>query len=147
MIRQLLAGTAAAALLTLGVGCEQAASTTTKATDKAKDVAKDATDKAKDAADKAKDAVKDGAAKATEMTKEAMEKAKATFLEPIEKMFPDVDKKIQALTGDGKTKATELLAALKKLIEDFKAAPGDKFQGLMQGITDKVAELKKAAGM
>jgi hypothetical protein len=147
MIRQLLVGTAAAALLTLGVGCEQAKSTTSSTVKKAGEGVDKAKDAVKDGADKAKDAAKDAAGKAGDMAKDAMDKAKATFLEPIEKMFPDVDKKIATLTGDGKTKATDLLASLKKLIEDFKAAPADKFKDMMSGITEKVAELKKAVGM
>jgi ABC-type transporter MlaC component len=128
MIRKLLMVASAAGLVAIGLACEQAKSTVsntaTKVADKAKETAA---------------AGKEGLAR--------MAKSKETFLKPIEEMLPKVDEKIKALTGDGKTKAADSLAAVKKLIDEFKAAPTDKFEGLMKGITEKVAELKKMVGL
>jgi uncharacterized protein YaaR (DUF327 family) len=133
MIRKLLMVASAAGLVAIGLACEQAKSTVSNTATKV--------------ADKAKETAAAGKEGLARMTDEMMAKSKETFLKPIEEMLPKVDEKIKALTGDGKTKAADSLAAVKKLIDEFKAAPTDKFEGLMKGITDKVAELKKMVGL
>lgn len=133
MIRKLLMVAGAAGFVTMGLGCEQAKSTVSNTATKV--------------VDKTKEMAAQGKENLARMTDEAMAKSKETFLKPIEELLPKIDEKIKGLTGDGKTKATDSLAAVKKLIEEFKAAPTDKFQSLMQGITDKVAELKKTVGL
>ena len=136
MIRKMLMGVGLAIALAFAVGCE-----------KAKETASTATQKTSGAMEKGKEMAKEGMEKAREMTEDAAKYAKTNFLAPIEKMFPDVEAKIKGLTGESQTKATELFTSLKKLIEDFKASPKEKFESLMEGITAKVAELKKAVGL
>jgi hypothetical protein len=154
MIRKLFFGLALAAGAGLTVGCEQAKDAGKDAKKAATDAGKTVGDKAKEGMDKAKDVVKDGADKAKEgldkagdAIKAEMEKAKTGFLKPMEDLYPKIEEKIKGLTGDTGTKASAAFAAVKKLIEDFKAAPADKYKELMGGLTSKFDELKKMVGL
>jgi gas vesicle protein len=129
MIRKMLMGAGLATVMAFAVGCE-----------KAKETASTTTQKVSGAMDKAKETAREASDDATSM-------AKSMFLAPIEKMFPDVETKIKGLTGESQTKAGDILSSLKKMIEEFKTSPKDKFESLKDGIMTKVAELKKAVGM
>jgi hypothetical protein len=65
----------------------------------------------------------------------------------MEDLYPKIEEKIKGLTGDANSKAAAAFAAVKKLIEEFKASPADKYKDLMGGITSKFDELKKMVGL
>ena len=106
--------------------------------------------KAEEAKKKAEDAKKGMDKKAEEAKKEVEKKAeegKLAFLKPITDAFPEIEKKIQALSGEKKTEATTAFEGLKRLIEEFKKASPEKWEGLKQGVTAKFNELKKMLGL
>lgn len=128
------------------VGCGGSSSSTTPApgkdplkavTDGAKDIAKDAKDTTKELVKDAKDKVEAGKAELAKLADLAT------------KEFPAIQTKINGLSGDAKTKATEAFEALKKLIEDAKTSVGDsaKWKSAWDAIVMKLADLKKQVGL
>lgn len=140
MFRKLMGLFVAVGLMT-AVGCDSASSTATKAKETAKEVAKDAKDGAKDLAKDAKDTAKG--------VLEAGKEQLAKLTELMNKELPAIETKINGLSGDSKTKASEALTALKKMIEDAKATVSDpaKWKEAWEAITAKIAELKKQIGL
>jgi hypothetical protein len=78
---------------------------------------------------------------------ELMAKGKAEFLKPIEAMVPKIEEKIKGLSGDAKATATTKLDELTALVKDFKAAAPDKWEGMKEKLTEKLAEIKKLVGL
>lgn len=145
MIRKLMFGFTLAAVAGLAIGCteakkDEAPKKVDEYANKMKDEASKRIEQGKDLANKGAE----GAAKAAEM---AAAKAKEEVIKPIEALYPKIEEKIKALTGDGATKASAAFAAVKKLVEEFKAAPADKIKELTTGLTTKVDELKKLVGL
>ena len=164
MFRKLMFGFALTAGAGLTVGCEASKDSSkepnktmasAKSTgemmkermDKGKEALKDGADKGKDAVnagvEKGKEAAKDGA----DAAKAMMDKAKTELVKPMEDLYPKIEEKIKGLTGETSTKATAAFAAVKKLVEEFKASPADKYKELMGGLTSKFDELKKMVGL
>lgn len=148
MIRKLLCTLVAAGALTVASGCDNASSTAAKAKDVAKEAAKDAKEAAKDAKESAKDA-KDAALEAGKGAIDAGKEGLSKITEFATKEFPAIDTKINGLSGDAKTKATEAFAALKKAVEDAKAFVTDpaKMKAAWEDINAKLAALKKQIGL
>lgn len=145
MIRKMLFGFTVAAVAGLAIGCsetkkDEAPKKAGEYADKMKDEAAKRLEQGKDIAAKGAE----GAAKAAEM---AAAKAKEEVIKPIEALYPKIEEKIKALTGDSATKATAAFAAVKKLVEEFKAAPAEKIKELTTALTTKVDELKKMVGL
>jgi hypothetical protein len=107
------------------------------ATDGAKDLAKSGVEKAKDVIAEGKDAAKAGAAEL------------AKLAELATKEYPAIQTKINGLSGDAKTKATDAFEALKKLVDDAKTAVSDpaKWKAAWDTIAMKLADLKKQVGL
>jgi hypothetical protein len=165
MIRKLLYGFALAVGAGLTVGCEAAKDAGKDAKKTTADAAKGAAEAAKGAAEAAQDAAKssaEAAAKAAEAAKEsakaaadkagetakaAMDKAKTDLIKPMEEYYPKIEEKIKGLTGDANTKAAAAFTALKRHVEEFKAAPADKYKELMGALTSKFEQLKKMVGL
>ena len=78
---------------------------------------------------------------------EVMAKGKAEFVKPIEAMVPKIEEKIKGLSGDAKATATTKLDELAALIKEFKAAAPDKWEGMKEKLTEKLAEVKKLVGL
>ena len=141
MIRKMLCSFAAVGALAFASGCDNASSTAAKAKEVAKDAAKDTKDGAKDLAKE----IKDGAKDAVDAGKDGL----AKLAEYATKEYPAVETKINGLSGDAKTKATEAFAAIKKAVEDAKAFVTDpaKMKAAWEDITAKMAALKKQVGL
>jgi hypothetical protein len=125
------------------VGCGGSSSSTTPAP--GKDPLKAVTDGAKDITkDTTKELVKDAKDKV-----EAGKAELAKLADLATKEFPAIQTKINGLSGDAKTKATEAFEALKKLIEDAKTSVGDsaKWKSAWDAIVMKLADLKKQVGL
>lgn len=148
---------ALAPVLALLVGCGGSSSSTTPAPakDPVKAVTEGAKDLAKDAKDAAKDLAKDVKEGAKDLAKDAKDKVEAgkaelaKLAELATKEYPAIQTKINGLTGDAKTKATDAFEALKKMVEDAKTAVSDpaKWKAAMDAITMKLADLKKQVGL
>lgn len=158
MIRKVVYGFGLLAAVTFAVGCDAGSSaakkvegaakdakaSADKAAGQAKEAVKDAKDAASAAGKSAVDAGKSAVDKGKEMAKEAADKLREGVIKPAADFLPKVEEKLKAMTGDTATKAKEKLEAVKKLIEEFKAAPSEKLGELK----DKVlAAIKELAGM
>lgn len=148
MIRKILCTFATVGALALAAGCDNASSSAAKAKDVAKEAAKEAKEAAKDAKEAAKDAketVKDAAKDALDAGKAGL----AKISDLATKEYPAIETKINGLSGDAKTKATEAFAALKKAAEDAKAFASDpaKWKAAWEDVTAKLAALKKQVGL
>ncbi len=143
-MRRTLALVPALALL---IGCGGSSSTTNSPAP-GKDPVKAVTDGAKDLAQGAKDKVDAGVKDATDKV-DAGKAELAKLAEIATKEFPAIQTRINGLSGDAKTKAADAFDALKKLIEDAKAAVGDptKLKATMETVAAKLADLKKQVGL
>jgi hypothetical protein len=117
-----------------------------------KDPIKSVTDGAKDLAKDAKDKITEGAKDVAKDAKDKIEAGKAELAKLSDlatKEFPAIQTKINGLSGDAKTKATDAFEALKKLIEDAKTSVGDsaKWKTAWDAIVMKLADLKKQVGL
>lgn len=147
MIRRILGLLAATSLVVWSAGCDGASSTAAK-----KDPIKDIKDGAKELAKDAKDGAKELAKDAKDAGKSVVDAGKeqlAKLSDISTKEFPAIETKINGLSGDAKTKATEAFTALKKMFEDAKASVSDptKWKAALEAITTKLAELKKQVGL
>ncbi len=117
-----------------------------------KEIGKKALDTVKEKGKEAVEAGKEAVDAGKEKAKEAVEAAKegwAQFEEVITKEMPAIQTKINGLSGDAKTKATESYEALKKALEEAKAVVADpeKRKKAWEDIKTKVADLKKQVGL
>ncbi|MGL4423815.1 MAG: hypothetical protein ACRCZF_24385 [Gemmataceae bacterium] len=115
--------------------------------DKMKDGASGMADKAKDGVAAVTDKAKEVGEKAKEMGKEALEITREKVMKPVTEAMPKIEEKIKGLSGDAMTKAKTQYDALKKMVEEFKAAPGEKLGEIGEKITTALAELKKSLGL
>jgi gas vesicle protein len=145
MLKKLMFGFGLAAIVGLAVGCDS--KDTKGAADKVKGGVKEGTDKLKEGAEKAGEKIKEGAEKAKEGLADAGKKLQEEVLKPIMDKMPAVEEKIKGLTGEAGTKAKAAYEEVKKLVEEFKAAPGDKLADLGKKLKDKFAELAKMVGV
>lgn len=134
MIRKTLLTLALFAATVLAAGC----GADTKDKDK---------DKAKQIAEQMKNMGKDMAAKGKEAADKAAGEAKEAFLKPIMALFPQIEEKIKGLKGDEGKDATSKFDALKQMIEKLKTALPTDWEGLKDGITKALTELKKLVGI
>lgn len=158
MIRKMAFGFGLLAAVTLAAGCDaggraakkaetaakDAKAAAEKAAGQAKEAAKDAKDAASEAGKSAAEAGKSAVDKGKEMAKEAADKLREGVVKPAADFLPKVEEKLKAMTGDTATKAKEKLEAVKKLIEEFKAAPSEKLGELKDKV---IAAVKELAGM
>lgn len=149
MIRKILGSLATVGLLALVTGCGGASSgpPAGKSSNPA-DVGKELKDPSKDLKDGAKDLLKD----AKDAGKNAVDAGKEGLTKLSDfatKEYPAIETKINGLSGDAKTKATEAFTALKKSVEDAKAFVSDpaKMKAAWDDITAKLAALKKQVGL
>src|SRR5262245_12655044 len=95
------------------------------------------------------DKLKEGAAgagdRASELAKEAAAKAKEGVVKPVTDMYPKIEEKIKAMSGDAAKTAGTKFEELKKLVEEFKTS--DKWESLKDGLMAKFDELKKLVGL
>jgi hypothetical protein len=92
-------------------------------------------------------AVKSLEEKGKKEAEELMAKGKADFLKPVEAMIPKIEEKIKGLSGDAKSTATTKFDELTALIKDFKSAAPDKWEGMKEKLTEKLADIKKLVGL
>jgi vacuolar-type H+-ATPase subunit E/Vma4 len=164
MIRKMAFGFGLLAAVTFAVGCDAgssaakkaetgareakgAAGTAEKAADQAKEAAKEAKEAAKEASHSAVEAGKSAVEKGKDMTKEAADKLKEGVVKPVSDFLPKAEEKLKGLSGDAATKGKEKLEAVKKLIEEFKAAPSEKLGEMKDKVIAAVKELAKTAGL
>ena len=140
MVRKLVVALGVLACGVLAIGCDSTSSAAKKAGNAASGAASQAADAAKDAAKDAKEAASDAASKAADA-------AKTAIIEPIKAMMPKIEEKLKGLSGETLTKAKEKYDALKKLVEEFTAAPGDKTRDLGEKLKAAFEELKKLIGL
>ncbi|MGH9677206.1 MAG: hypothetical protein ACRD36_08905 [Candidatus Acidiferrum sp.] len=100
---------------------------------------------AKKAGEKAKDAVASGERGATNIKKMAMEKAQ--FMKPMTDLYPKIEEKIKTLSGDKVKEAQAKFDDFKKMISEFKDAPGGKMGEFKEKMTKAFDELKKLVGL
>ena len=109
--------------------------------------AKKVDEKTKAGVDAVKSATKEGVKDVKEAATGAADMARDAVVKPIQEFLPKIEEKISGLSGDAKTKATEKLEEVKKLLEDIKAAAPDKWESLKSGLVKSFDELKKMVGM
>jgi predicted butyrate kinase (DUF1464 family) len=128
----------------LGIGfvvsCALASGCDSTAAKKVEDKSKAGVEAVKSATKEGVKEVKDAAASAADMAREAVVK-------PIQELLPKIEDKITSMSGDAKTKATEKLEEVKKLLEEVKAAAPDKWEALKSKLAAAFDELKKMVGM
>jgi uncharacterized protein YjbJ (UPF0337 family) len=132
MLRTLVSGGGLVVFALLTTGC---------------DAAKSHASKAEVAAKKAAGEAKEAAGKAVDAAKDAIESAKDAVSKRIEEGLPKIQDKINALSGDAKTKAQEKFDELKKSLGEFKETAPDKWEALKAKATEQFEELKKMVGM
>ena len=124
MIRKFVLGLGACAVAFLAVGCDKAASSASSTAQNASNMEQ----MAKRGADAA-------GAVGTDIKKN------------VEESIPKIEEKIKALTGEKAKQAGDAFTALKKMFEEFKAAPADKTKELLAPLVAKLAELKTMVGL
>ena len=156
MLRKFIFGFAVAIAAGLTVGCDSSKDTrlaTAKSggieeANKANEARRKDMERAKHEENKAKESNADATKVAMEKAKTEMDAAKATFLKPMEDQYPKIETNIKGLTDTTKMGAAKTaFDAFKKQVEEFKAAPVDKYKDLMPGLTTKFDELKKMVGL
>lgn len=65
----------------------------------------------------------------------------------VEDTLPKIEEKIKGLTGEKAKEANDSLASLKKMFDEFKAAPKEKLAELTVALTAKLAALKTMVGL
>ncbi len=124
MIRQFVLGLGACAAAFFVVGCDKATSTANSSALNASNVEQ----MAKRGADAA-------AATASDIKKS------------VEESIPKIEDKIKALTGEKAKQAGDAFTALKKMFDEFKAAPADKTKELLAPLIAKFTEVKTMVGL
>src|SRR5215475_10560139 len=100
-------------LVSLALGCD---STATKKVE----------EKSKAGVEAVKSATKEGVKEVKEAAAGAVDMAKEAVVKPMQDLLPKVEDKIKSMSGDAKTKASEKLEEVKKLLEEAKTAAPDK---------------------
>jgi phage-related protein len=157
MIRRVMVGSGLLAAVAIAVGCDgnnptaDAAKRADKSAKEAKANVQKALDEAKaaagDAAKSAGDAAQGAADKGKEMAKEAADKLRDAVVKPAADFLPKAEEKIKALTGDALAKAKAKYDDLKKLVDEFKAAPAEKVGELKDKVIAAVKELAGLVGL
>jgi vacuolar-type H+-ATPase subunit E/Vma4 len=150
MIRRVMVGSGLLAAVAIAVGCDgnnptaDAAKRADKSAKEAKANVQKALDEAKAAAG---DAAQGAADKGKEMAKEAADKLRDAVVKPAADFLPKAEEKIKALTGDALAKAKAKYDDLKKLVDEFKAAPAEKVGELKDKVIAAVKELAGLVGL
>ncbi len=91
---------------------------------------------------------KDEVKEADKVAKEkAAKETKAAFVKPFTDELPKIEEKIKTLTGITATSAKEKFDAVKKLLDEYNAAPADKLKDLGEKLKTAFEDLKKTAGV
>src|SRR5262245_59403137 len=129
-----LLGIGSIACCVLAVGCDTTA-------------AKKVEEKSKDGVQAVKSATKEGVKEVKEAAAGAVDKAKEAVVKPMQDLLPKIEDKIKGMSGDVKTKASEKLEEVKKLLEEAKTAAPDKWETLKSKLATAFDELKKLVGV
>ncbi len=124
MIRKFVLGLGACAVAFLAVGCDKATSTANSSTQNASNM--------------------------EQMAKRGADAAAATggdIKKNVEEYIPKIEEKIKTLTGDKAKQAGDAFTALKKMFDEFKAAPADKAKELLAPLVAKFTEVKTMVGL
>ena len=124
MFRKFVLGLGACAVAFLAVGCDKAASTVNSSAQNASNVEQMA---------------KRGA--------DAAATAGGDIKKNVEEALPKIEEKIKTLTGEKAKQASDAFTALKKMFDEFKAAPADKTKELLAPLVAKFTELKTMVGL
>jgi hypothetical protein len=109
--------------------------------------AKKVEEKSKTGVEAVKNATKEGVKEVKEAAAGAVDMARDAVVKPIQELLPKIEDKINGLSGDAKTKASEKLEEVKKLLEEVKAAAPDKWESLKSKLATAFDALKKTVGM
>jgi vacuolar-type H+-ATPase subunit H len=109
------------------------------------DAKKTVQDAGKDAKKTVEEAGKDAKKSVQDAGKEAADKAKELVLKPINDALPKIEEKLKGLKGEALTNGDAKLAALKKMIDEYKASDGTG--DLKEKLVKAFEELKKLAGV
>src|SRR3974390_574156 len=92
--------------------------------------AKKVEEKSKEGVSAVKSATKEGVTEVKEAAAGAVDMAKEAVLKPMQELLPKIEDKAKSMSGDAKTKASEKLEEVKKLLEEAKTAAPDKWEAL-----------------
>jgi len=90
---------------------------------------------------------KDEVKEAEKVAKEKATKEKAAVVTPITEALPKIEEKIKTLTGIAATNAKEKFDAVRKLVDEYNAAPAEKTKDLGEKLKTAFEELKKLVGV
>jgi type VI protein secretion system component VasK len=158
MLRRMMLAAVPVMAIALVVGCDSGdTKKATNATPPAgapdmKKMGQDMMAKGKEGMEKGKEAVSDAGKAVAEKGKEAAavvgDVAKEGVLKPINEFMGKIEEKVKGMAaGDAATAAKAKLDAFKKMVEEFKAAPGEKVKELGEKLATAFAELKKLVGL